>query len=120
MLETHCGQQQETLKQAGGRTRPHSVGVTMRYGYKGQLPISMKCSRIYSIIHVTGMPMGLQMGSPNGQSVHSWWGSKTYISEFEFHLSGVTFFGMTFPSLRMRYTAVQWVEIQENNPLNPV
>ena len=59
------GQRRETLRQAGDRTGPRSVGATTKYGYKGQLLISTRCGGIYSIVHVTGMPMGLYTGAPS-------------------------------------------------------
>ena len=59
-LETHRGLLRETVRQAGDKPGLRSVGATTGYGYKGQLLIAMRCGGIYSIVHVTGMPRGLQ------------------------------------------------------------
>ena len=50
-LETRRGLRRETLRQAGDRTGPRSVGATTDLS---------RCGGIFSIVHVTGMPRGLQ------------------------------------------------------------
>ena len=67
-METCHGLRRETLRQAGDRTGLRSVGATTRYGYKGRLQISTRCGGIYSTVHVTGMPMGLQTTRPPRRS----------------------------------------------------
>ena len=61
VVETCRGLRRETLRRAGDRTGPRSVGATTRYGYKGRLLSLWRAAGICSIVHVTSVPAGLHV-----------------------------------------------------------